>query len=241
MKTGAWQGTCSAWLSGILVDLQRLMPKRSLMPKRLFSRTAKLFEALYRVGVSWPTVIALLAGIAFHAAPARLLLSALATPPIDGSFIPQNFLKAQLRRSHIELGNGAAGFVLVARTYHLESPLAARETPFTISIAGNSDLVVGALVSATTFSQLSATPILGRSLQPTDEMARHPVVVLSERLWRRRYAADPKLVGKSIKLSNKTYTVIGIMPASFWFPYRTDPVELWMPQRNSQGTNPAIT
>lgn len=211
------------------------------MSERLKSNAARLFKAGYRISGSWPTVLALLAGIAFHTASARIATSVMTTPPTDGSFITKNFLKAQLRRSHIDVGEGSGEFMLVAIPHHTEPPLAARETPFTISVDGNADLVVGALVSATTFSQLPTNPILGRSLQPGDELARRPVVVLSERLWRRRYGADVRLIGKSIKLSRKSYTVIGIMPASFWFPYRTDPVELWMPQRNALGPNSAIT
>jgi hypothetical protein len=198
------------------------------MPERLKSKAASLFKAGYRIGGSWPTLIALLAGFAFHTAPARLLISSLTTPPADGSF-------------HVDVGGLAPGFVPVALAHHIEPQLAARETPFTISVGGDADLVVGALVSATTFSHLPTNPILGRSLQPGDEVARHPVVVLSERLWRRRYGADARLIGKTIRWSKKTYTVIGIMPASFWFPYRTDPVELWMPQRNTLAPNLPIT
>jgi hypothetical protein len=211
------------------------------MPERAKSKAASLFKPGYRIGGSWPTLIALLAGFAFHAAPARLLISSLTTPPADGSFITKNFLKTQLRLSHVDVGGLAPGFVPVALAHHMDPQLAARETPFTISVGGDADLVVGALVSATTFSHLPTNAILGRSLQPGDEVARHPVVVLSERLWRRRYGADARLIGKTIRLSKKTYTVIGIMPASFWFPYRTDPVELWMPQRNTLGPNLPIT
>lgn len=211
------------------------------MPERLQDRTARLFTAVFRNGGSWPTAIALLAGFAVHSAPARLLISQLATPPADGSFITSNYLKSQLRRTHIELGSRTTGFMLVAGPHHNEPLITARETPFTISIGRDADLVVGAVVSTSTFSQLPTNPILGRTLQPGDEVARHPVVVLSERLWRRSFASDPKMIGKSIKLSKKTYTVIGIMPASFWFPYRTDPVELWMPERNTIAPDAAIT
>jgi hypothetical protein len=64
---------------------------------------------------------------------------------------------------------------------------------------------------------------------------------LSERLWRRRFDADPALIGKTITLNKRAYTVIGIMPADFWFPYRSDPVELWIPQKTAPDRDLLIT
>ena len=53
-------------------------------------------------------------------------------------------------------------------------------------------------------------------------------MVLSDRLWRRRFAADPAIVGKTIRLDDQNFLVTGVMPASFDFPMAT---ELWTPMR----------
>jgi hypothetical protein len=110
-----------------------------------------------------------------------------------------------------------------------ESLLPGLETPFTLTGSGAPDLVVGLTLAPRQFSHLSAKPILGRSLRSGDERARRSVVVLSERLWRRRFGADPAVVGKTITLDAQDYTVIGVLPATFWFPHPSDPVELWVP------------
>jgi hypothetical protein len=112
-----------------------------------------------------------------------------------------------------------------------ESLLPGRETPFTLTGNGTPDLVVGLGVVPKQFSRLSAKPILGRTLRPGDERNRHAVVVLSERLWRRRFGADPAVIGKVITLDSQDYVVVGVMPASFWFPHPSDPVELWVPAK----------
>jgi putative ABC transport system permease protein len=68
-------------------------------------------------------------------------------------------------------------------------------------------------VSARFFDVLGVTPVLGRTFRPADaERGATPVVVMSEGLWRRRFAADPALIGREIKLSGRPFTVIGIVP-----------------------------
>lgn len=70
-------------------------------------------------------------------------------------------------------------------------------------------------------------PLLGRALQPEDCAAANPVVVLSERLWRDRFAADPQIVGKAVHFNDQPVTVVGVTPtfagmvngAKAWFPY----------------------
>ncbi len=83
-------------------------------------------------------------------------------------------------------------------------------------------------VSANYFAALGVQPLLGRSFQPGEDMAGHEqVVILKHSFWQRRFAADPNVIGQTITLSNKAYTVIGVMPMSFNFPDNT--VALWTP------------
>jgi putative ABC transport system permease protein len=76
------------------------------------------------------------------------------------------------------------------------------------------------------FRVLGVEPIAGRTFR--DDDPPH-VVVVGEGFWKRRYASDPALVGKNITLDGEAYTVVGVMPQSFQFPYRASITELWIP------------
>jgi putative ABC transport system permease protein len=79
--------------------------------------------------------------------------------------------------------------------------------------------VSGALVSPSLFPLLGVAPVRGRVFT-TDEGAegRDDVVVISARLWQRRFNADPTIVGNKISLNGRPHTVVGIMPKQFDFP-----------------------
>src|SRR5436190_3127282 len=89
-------------------------------------------------------------------------------------------------------------------------------------------------VTANFFSVLGAKPALGRAFFADEEGGRAPLVILSDGLWRRRYAADPRIVGKSIRTAGATLTVVGVMPPNFEliFPAEasvpTD-IQAWIP------------
>jgi putative ABC transport system permease protein len=93
---------------------------------------------------------------------------------------------------------------------------------------GQPERVLQTLTSANYFDVLGVQPTLGRGFQAgEDQPGREREVVLSDRLWRRRFAADPAIVDKTIRLDDQNYVVTGVMPASFDFPLAT---ELWTPQ-----------
>ncbi len=103
---------------------------------------------------------------------------------------------------------------------------------------GGEPIRVGAAaVTANAFAVFGARPAHGRTFAPgEDEPGRDRVVVLADGLWRRRYAGDPRTVGRPIQVNGTTFTVIGIMPPGFRMPtdYGRDaaePTELWMPYR----------
>jgi putative ABC transport system permease protein len=79
------------------------------------------------------------------------------------------------------------------------------------------------------FSLLGSRPLRGRIFKPgTDEPGKSRVAVVSEELWRTRLGGDPSLVGGTIRLDGLPYTVIGIMPASFYFPVGGSSTGIWM-------------
>lgn len=99
---------------------------------------------------------------------------------------------------------------------------------------GEPEQVMGALVSPSMFSVLRASPLLGRTLQPSDGGAEPAsVVVLGYGLWQRRFGGDPDVVGRTIALGFSvqspaaTAEVVGVMPPDFAFPRRS--TELWAP------------
>lgn len=72
--------------------------------------------------------------------------------------------------------------------------------------------------TANLHSLLGAEPRLGRAFLPEEEQPGHHVVILTDSLWRRRFGADPAIVGKTVPLSGGAYQVVGVLPASFSLP-----------------------
>jgi predicted permease len=85
-------------------------------------------------------------------------------------------------------------------------------------------------VSPNYFSMLGATPELGRLFGHQDfALGFAPVVVISDALWRRSYGADPGVLGRSLRLDNDLYTIVGVLSPGFRNPGSTIPaVEVWI-------------
>jgi predicted permease len=110
-----------------------------------------------------------------------------------------------------------------------EQLAAIKTTTANLALSDQAERLELAQTNANFFDVFGMTPQYGRFFGPQDEEAGHaPVVVLSDTLWRRRFAADPSLVGKPITLDGTNYTVIGIAPPGFQYPDKT---ELWLPPR----------
>lgn len=107
---------------------------------------------------------------------------------------------------------------------------------YNLSGDGEPERVAGDRVSAGFFEVLGVKPQLGRTFLPEDETpGRHQVVVLSDRLWRSRYGADPELPGKAIKVNGESFTVIGVMPPEFEFQFWGGARQLWVPVLYTKG------
>lgn len=99
--------------------------------------------------------------------------------------------------------------------------------PANLGFSDQADRIDLAMTSANFFTVFGVTPERGRFFQPADEQAGHaPVAIVSHALWQRRFAGDESLVGKSITLDGGSYTVVGIAPATFRYPDKTD---VWVP------------
>lgn len=94
-----------------------------------------------------------------------------------------------------------------------------------LSDAGQPERVQASAVSGSFFSVLGVPALSGRTILPQDQDAGERVVVLSDGLWKRRYGADPGVVGKPLRISGNSYLVLGVMPPHFRFPADS---ELWV-------------
>ncbi len=92
--------------------------------------------------------------------------------------------------------------------------------------------------SANLFSLVGARPLLGRSFLPEeDKEGANRVVILGHGLWQRRFSSDLGIVGQSLTLNSRSYTIVGVMPAGFQFPVGfgylgkvlNDPIDLYVP------------
>ncbi len=98
---------------------------------------------------------------------------------------------------------------------------------FNLALEGSPERIQGASVSASLFPLLRVQPVWGRTFRPEeDQPGRDNVVLLSRGLWQRRFGSDPSLIGKTLTLSGRVYSVIGILPRDFQLP---EQAEIWKP------------
>ena len=82
-------------------------------------------------------------------------------------------------------------------------------------------------ISANLFAMLGVSPQMGRAFLPEEEEpGKDQEIVLGHGFWEQRYASDPHIIGRSVKVDGKSYTIVGVMPKGFDFPL---PAEAWLP------------
>jgi putative ABC transport system permease protein len=100
---------------------------------------------------------------------------------------------------------------------------------FNLTGSDEPEEIQGVRISAASFQVLGVPPLLGRAFRAEeDQRGAANVVLLSHRLWQRRFGGDPGIVGQALMLNGLSYTVIGVMPAAFRFPF--DEAEMWTPK-----------
>ena len=92
---------------------------------------------------------------------------------------------------------------------------------------GQPEKVQGFEITANFFDLLGVHPRMGRTFLPEEEQrGKDQEIILSTGLWERRFASDPDILGKSVKVFGKTYTIVGVMAKGFDYP---KPAEAWVP------------
>ena len=107
---------------------------------------------------------------------------------------------------------------------------ASRAVYFTLTGNGEPEQVWGFEVTGNFFRMLRVSPILGRDFTSEDEQPGHDqVIILGYGLWQRHYGGDPSIIGKSIVVDEKPFTVIGVLPRTFSLYGTVPEFEMWKP------------
>jgi hypothetical protein len=93
-----------------------------------------------------------------------------------------------------------------------------RNQDYNLTGTAEAERLRGYMISAGFFSMLGVHPILGRTFRfDDDRVGAGPVVILGGGLWARKFGSSPNIIGKALTLNGVSYTVVGVVPASFTF------------------------
>ena len=201
-------------MNSLIKDLQFAL--RSLGKAKLFTTVALLSLAI-GIGAN-VTVFSLVNSLAFRPLPF--------TEP--DRLVDLHEFSATKLCGGCDVGTSYPGFIDWRTSARSFTQMGAYvERPFAVSGTEGAERIGGALVSAGTFPLLGVHPVLGRDFADDDDrVGAAPVVLLGNELWTRRYGADRRIVGQTIRVNGTEHTVIGVMPPRFRFPEFAD---LWVP------------
>jgi putative ABC transport system permease protein len=107
---------------------------------------------------------------------------------------------------------------------------------FNLASQGRANAVDGARVTGDFFKTMGISTVLGRTVDASDDQpGQERVAVISDRLWRTQFGAQPNILSQSVLLDARPYRIIGIMPPGFGFPHATDVMDaakvtdIWIP------------
>ena len=176
-------------------------------------------------------VLTLALGIGANTALFSVVNGVLLSPlpyPQPGSLVALYSRTANFQESSISYPN----FLDWQRENNSFAQLAAyRQDSFNMTGAGEPERLRTEMVSADFFSILGVQPSIGRTFTAQDDHpGAAPVVVLSDGFWHRRFGASPKILGQSISLNGSPYTIIGVLPANFYFwRNNSNPAAIYIP------------
>jgi macrolide transport system ATP-binding/permease protein len=101
----------------------------------------------------------------------------------------------------------------------------------TLNIGDHAEVTTGSIVSANYFDALGVHPILGRGFEAGEDVGNdaHPVVVISDQMWRNRFRSDREIIGKTQRLNNVPHTIIGVAPEGFYGTFVGRAIQFWVP------------
>jgi putative ABC transport system permease protein len=180
----------------------------------------------FSITVILTLALAIGANSAVFSAIDAILLKPLPFPQSD------QLVRLQQRHSKLSIPNPFVAPVRLEDWNRLNSAFQALTGYYTEDISETSGALpeefTEALVAPRFLQVWGVAPALGRDFTFEEGRAGGPdAVIISDRFWRRRFAADPNALGRKLHMGNSSYSIVGIMPASFLFPDRD--VDLWSP------------
>ena len=111
-----------------------------------------------------------------------------------------------------------------------EGMAAMAQQSFNLTGAGEPERLDGRRVSANLFNILGVEPVLGRTFRPEEDQPGSSVTILSHGVWQRNFGGDPSIIGRTINLDGKSYSVIGVMPRTVDLPSMDNwQDQIWVP------------
>jgi predicted permease len=122
-------------------------------------------------------------------------------------------------------------YALLRETDVLNGVAARFALGLTVSVNGQTTRAGGELVSGNYFTVVGVSTVIGRPLSPEDDRTAgaHPVAVISEPFWRRTFASDPAVAGRSVRLNDQTFSILGVAANGFTGTSMTQPTDIWIP------------
>jgi putative ABC transport system permease protein len=144
---------------------------------------------------------------------------------------PQRLVEVQSREATAAIFSGAVSypdfFDWRAQSHSFERLVSYDDTSLTLTGVERAAHLDGEVVSWDLLPLLGAAPELGHGFRPEDEKLGARVVLISHALWVSRFGSDPAVAGRTVQLSGRTFTMIGVMPAGFRFPLDAPKTDFW--------------
>ncbi len=177
-------------------------------------------------------VVTLALGIGANSAIFSLVDAVLLRPlpyPHPEQLIGLGQWRNQRGEGYVQTGVSAPNIVNIARTGLFQEVAYYRWSPFNITGSDRPESVLGIKASAELLPMFGIQPAMGRLFSADEAQAgRDQVAIIGHRLWETRFASDPAILGKTIDLNERRYTIIGVMPASFRFTWDED-IDVFVP------------
>lgn len=183
-------------------------------------------------GFAAVAVLTLALGIGANSAIFSLLDAVILRPlpyPNPEQLVGLGQWRNQKGEGYIQTGVSAPNIVDIAKSGIFQQVAYYRWTGFTVTGGSHPETIRGIKSSAELLPMFAVPPQLGRYLTPDEMQDGHDrVAVIGHNLWQLRYGSDPAILGKTIDLDEKPYTIVGVMPASFRFTWDQE-IDVFVP------------
>ena len=183
-------------------------------------------------GFTTVAVATLALGIGANATIFSLVDAVLLRPlpyPNPGQLVGLGQWRNQKGAGYIQTGVSAPNIADIARSGVFQYVAYYRWSGFNITEGSRPESINGIKASAELMQMFGVQPIMGRFLTRAETQAgRDQLAVIGYRLWQMRYGSDPSILGKTIDLDQRRYTIVGVMPASFRFTWDKE-IDVFVP------------